>query len=248
MPALQQPFNSSQYDPATGFSQLPVGEHPVVIVASSIEGNKQQNGGYVKFSVKAIDGPANGLSMDYRVNLYNANQKSVEIAQRQMSAICHAVGVTAFHQTEELHGKPFVVVVQPQKDDDKYNEISSVKYIDGSQIKPGQYGVAGGGQAQGQGQANGGAQGGWGGAPANNGGGQPQGNGQGQAQGQQGGNPAWGGAPANGGNNGQGQPAQGNGGGQAWGNGAPAANNGGQQGGNAGWQQGGAPANKPAWG
>lgn len=248
MPALQQAFNASQYDPATGFTQLPVGEHPVVIVASTIEGNKGGTSGYVKFSVKAIDGPANGLSMDWRVNLYNASQKAAEIAHRQMSAICHAVGVPQFNQTEELHGKPFVVVVTPQKEEpEKYNEISSCKYIDGSQIKPGQYGVAGGGQAGGfggqpaQGQQQQ-PQGAWGGAPAQ---GQPQQQQQQQQQPAQGG-AAWGGQPANG------QPAQGQqGGNPAWGGGQqaqgqqqPAQNGGGQA-----WGQNAQGAGqKPAWG
>jgi hypothetical protein len=245
MPALQQPFNSSQFDPATGFSQLPVGEHPVIIVASSIDGNKNQTGGYVKLSVKAIDGPANGLSMDWRLNLYNASQKAAEIAHRQLSAICHAVGVPAFQQTEELHGKPFVVIVQPQKEDDKYNEISGCKYINGEQIKPGQYGVAGGqapvqggawgGQPQGQQQPQAQQpQGAWGGAQAQ---GQPQQPPQQQPQQPAQGQPAWGGSPQ-----GQQQPQQQTGG-QAWG-GAPAANNGAGQ-----WQQGQQqPGNKPAWG
>jgi hypothetical protein len=227
MPALQQPFNSAQYDPATGFSQLPVGKHPVNITASSIEANKDKTGGYVLLTVTAIDGPAKGMTMPYRLNLYNASQKAAEVAHRQMSALCHATGVAQFMQTEELHGKPFVVVVAPQTDDEKYHEIKSVEYIDGTPIRPGQYGPANGGgqqqqQAQPQGQqqqqpAQGAA---WGGAPQ----GQQQ---QAQPQQQQGGNPAWGGgqqaqqqqqqAPANGGAAWGGQNPQGAGQKPAWG-------------------------------
>lgn len=147
MAALQQPFNPASVDPQAAMSQLPVGQHLVVAIASAIEATKDKTGGLVKFTLSIADGSLRGMQGDYRLNLYNASQKAVEIAQKQLSALCHACGVNNLQDTSQLHNIPFVVVVTPQEDP-KYTQISGVKYADGSDIRAGQFGSPGAPQQQ----------------------------------------------------------------------------------------------------
>ncbi len=256
MAQLIAAFNANQFDPTQGGGgSLPIGKHPVVIEASEVKANGSNDGGYLELSLKIIDGPQAGNSGAYRLNLYNKSEKAVEIAHRQMSALCHVIGVYNVLETNVLHNIPFVIEVGMQKGEDAiakgYTEVKKVFDINGNE--PGKAGAGaqqqqpaqGFAQQQPQGQAQGFAQGqqqqqapgGWGqqqpaqGQPA--GGGFVQQQPQQQQQPAQGGAAAWGqgGQPAQ---QQQAQPQQ-----QA----APA------QGG--GWQQQqGAPAGggQPAWG
>lgn len=276
MAQLIQPFNAHNFDPTQSAGMLPVGRHPVVIESSEVKANKANDGGYLQFNLKIIDGPAAGQTGAYRLNLYHANPQTVEIANRQLSAISHVTGVFMISDSAQLHNIPFVVEVGTQKPTREqeearqrgenvtlYTEVKKVFDINGNE--PGKQGQGGGAaqpqqqqpqQQQPQGQPPAGA---WGGA------------GQGQPQGQQ--QPPAGGWRAPGGQQpqGQGQPQgqpQGQGGGAGWqppaggaAQGKAPANGGsawggapqgqqqpqGQQGNAGGWQQGNAGGGAP-WG
>lgn len=225
MAQLIQPFNAQQFDPTQGVGGLPIGRHPVVIESSEVKANKANDGGYLQLDLKIIDGPQQGTTGAYRLNLYHSNQQTVEIAHRQFSAVCHVVGVFNVQDSGQLHGIPFVIEVGPQKNDPQYTEVKKVFDMNGNEP-----GKAGQGQqgAQPQGQQPAQGQGGaWGGgnqqpaqeqAPANNGGAWGGQGGQQQQPADNGGGAAWGGqgggnAPAQDQNQ---QPAQG-GGSPAWG-------------------------------
>ena len=227
MAQLLQAFNAQQFDPTQGGGSLPVGRHPVIIESSEVKANKANDGGYLQLNVKLIDGPQMGTTGAYRLNLYHSNPQTAEIAHRQLSAICHVVGVFNVQDSAQLHNIPFIIEVGLQKGEEAaqkgYTEVKKVFDINGNEP-----GKAGQGAAQAQPQGQGGfgqqqpaqqpqqAQGGgaWGGQPAQQPAAQPQGNA-----------PAWGQ-----------QPAQ-----------QPAAQQPAQQAG--GWQQGGAaPAGGAPWG
>ena len=230
MAQLIQAFNAQQYDPTQGGGSLPVGRHPVIIESSEVKANKANDGGYLQLNVKLIDGPQTGTTGAYRLNLYHSNPQTAEIAHRQLSAICHCVGVFNVQDSGQLHNIPFIIEVGLQKGEEAaqkgYTEVKKVFDINGNE--PGKAGQ-GAPAAQPQQQP---AQGGFGqqqpaAQPQGNapawGGGQPA---QQQPQGAPAGNtPAWGQ-----------QPAQ-----------QPAAQQPAQQAG--GWQQGGAaPAGGAPWG
>lgn len=247
---LIQAFNAQQYDPTQGVGSLPIGKHPVIVESSEVKANKANDGGYLQLNLRIIDGPQAGTTGAYRLNLYHTNQQTVEIAHRQLSAICHVVGVFMVQDSSQLHNLPFLVEVGPQKNDPAYTEVKKVYDMNGNEP-----GKAGQGAALAQPQQPAGfgqqpqGQGGFGGQPqqqpAQGGawGQQPQGQ-QPQQQPAQGG-AAWGQQP-------QQQPAQQpQGGGAAWG-GQPQQNAAPQQAAG-GWQQqpaqGGAPAGGAApWG
>lgn len=223
---LIQAFNAQQYDPTQGVGSLPIGKHPVIVESSEVKANKANDGGYLQLNLRIIDGPQQGTTGAYRLNLYHSNQQTVEIAHRQLSAICHVIGVFQVTDSSQLHNLPFLIEVGPQKNDPQYTEVKKVFDMNGNE--PGKAGAGAPAaqpqQQQPQGQPNGA----WGGAPQ----GQPQ---QQPAQqpAQQPQGAAWGGQPAQ-------NPAP-QGGQPAWG-GQPAQQPAQQQPQGGGWQQGGQPA------
>lgn len=235
MAQLIQAFNAQQYDPTQGGGSLPVGRHPVIIESSEVKANKANDGGYLQLNLKLIDGPQMGTTGAYRLNLYHSNPQTAEIAHRQLSAICHVIGVFNVQDSQQLHNIPFIAEVGLQKGEEAaqkgYTEVKKVFDINGNEP-----GKAGQGAPAAQPQQQPAAQGGFGQQqPAQQPAAQPQGNA-----------PAWGGGqPAQ--QQPQGAPA---GNAPAWGQQPaqqPAAQQPAQQAG--GWQQGGgAPAGGAPWG
>jgi len=182
MAQLLQAFNAQQFDPTQGGGSLPVGRHPVIIESSEVKANKANDGGYLQLNLKLIDGPQTGTTGAYRLNLYHSNPQTAEIAHRQLSAICHVVGVFNVQDSAQLHNIPFMVEVGLQKGEEAaqkgYTEVKRVFDVHGNE--PGKAGQ-GAAPAQPQGQGGFGQQ-----QPAQQPAawGQPQGNG-----------PAWGGQP-----------------------------------------------------
>ena len=177
MAQLLQAFNAQQYDPTQGVGGLPVGKHPVIVESSEVKANSKNDGGYLQLNLKIIDGPSAGSVGAYRLNLYHQNQQTVEIAHRQLSAVCHVVGVFNVQDTQQLHNIPFIVEVDFQKGEEArqkgYTEVKRVFDINGNEP-----GKAGQGQpaAQPQGGFGQPAQqpGAWGGQPAQQPAQQPQ--------------------------------------------------------------------------
>lgn len=217
-------FNTNGITPQFGGGGgLPVGKHPVVIIATKLAATNNNAGGKLVLTLEVIDGPAKGSKGDETLVLQHQNPTVVRIASEQLAAICHVCGIpNGFGDTDELKGKPFVVEVAPQKEKPQYTEVIGVFDMNGNE--PGQqgnnagngsFGGAAGGNGFGGGQQN--ANGG--GVQQNTGFGAQQPD-QGQQNGaQQGGGASWGGA-------GGGAAQQGAGGG-GWGSGTAAAGAGG---------------------
>lgn len=139
---LQSAFNPMDHDPtAVGLGGLPVGKHPVVIKAAELKSTQDNTGGFVEFTLEAIDGPAKGSQAAYRLNLYNKSEKAVKIAHSQLSALCHVtrqfqLGADG-RQLSVLFNIPFVVEVKLQKGEEAaekgYTEIAKVYDMGGQE-------------------------------------------------------------------------------------------------------------------
>ena len=130
-------FDATKVEPAGLSSQLPVSGpdgYGVVISASEMKENKDKTGGYLELTLQVIDGEHKGESGAYRLNLFHSNAKAVEIAYRQLSAICHTVGVFQVADSTQLHNIPFKAVVGLQKGENPegYTEVKGVLCSDGS--------------------------------------------------------------------------------------------------------------------
>lgn len=255
-------FNAQQFKPnfGGGGEQLPPGkQYKVVVVDSGTDKTGDGNGGFLFTKLTVVEGPLHGKSQMLRFNLHNTNAKTVEIANEQLSALCHAVGVFQMVDTAQLHDKPFLIDVDWQKGNAPgeakggefggYTEVKAIYDLGGN--KPGKGGGVAtnaqpqqqqggftpppaGVQAQGGWDANAGQQGGQQQPPQQQGYQQPP-QGQQQPPPQQGGQQGWGGPP-------QGQPQQG------IDNNVPPPGNYNQQGGQPPQQGQGQPPQQGGWG
>lgn len=123
---LPQAFNAQQYDPTQGAGGLPIGKHAVIIESSEVKATKDNTGGYIQLNLKITEGPQTGSGGAYRLNIYSANAQAVEIANKQLSAVCHVTGVFNVQDSQQLHNIPFMVEVGPQKNKPEYTEVKKV--------------------------------------------------------------------------------------------------------------------------
>ncbi len=108
-------FNAASVAPATAFEAIPAGTYPAIITESEMKPTRRGDGEYLQLTLQIIDGEHSGRKLWDRLNLNNPNQTAVEIAQRTLSAICHAVGVMAPQDSAELHDIPMQVKVGVEK-------------------------------------------------------------------------------------------------------------------------------------
>lgn len=128
-------FDATQVDPAGGTPSFPIGVHTVVIIASSKQGVKDKpSDGMLVFNMRIIEGENTGFVGAYRLNMWNSNQQSSQIAAQQLSALCHVTGryQLATDQCTELFNIPFKIVVTQQPNNDKYTQISAVQDMAGN--------------------------------------------------------------------------------------------------------------------
>lgn len=125
-------FDATQVEPQGEYTPIPAGEYKVQIITSEMVATKAGDGQMLKLELEIMDGAQAGRKIFDRLNLDNPNATAVEIAQRQLSAICHAVGVLSVQDSEELHFKPMiaVIVVTPPKGEyGAGNNIKTYKQI-----------------------------------------------------------------------------------------------------------------------
>ncbi|MCA0944531.1 DUF669 domain-containing protein [Salipiger pacificus] len=105
MVALRNHFDANNVEPDTPFDPLPNGDYDVMIMNTSEKPTAKRDGSFIEIEMQVEGGQFNGRKLWDRLNLNNASQKAVEIAERQLSAICHATGVMNLTDTEQLHGR-----------------------------------------------------------------------------------------------------------------------------------------------
>ena len=170
-------FDANQVEPSNGFKAIPAGWYMVAINKSEIKQTSDKQGAYLQLDASVIDGPHKGSPVFIRLNIQNNNQTAVEIAQRELSAICHVTGQHVLQDSTQLHGIPFQVKLSVSKSEEHGDSNDTKGYKDAQGNDPKNAGQ--GNQNQNQNNGN------WG----NN---QQQGNNQNQNQNQQQGNNGWG--------------------------------------------------------
>jgi len=120
-------FNAEEVEPQGSFEPIPAGWYTAMITQSEMKPTKNGAGEYLQLRLDVIDGEHEGRVLFDRLNLKNENQTAVEIAQRQLSAICHAVGVLTPNDSTELHDKPLKVKVAIRPAGNGYEASNEVK-------------------------------------------------------------------------------------------------------------------------
>lgn len=142
-------FDASQVPEQQEFSALPEGPYTVIATSSEMKPTKSGTGQYLQIVFEVLDGPQRGRKLWARMNLVNPNQTAVEIAQRELGALCRAVGVIKPNDSAELHNKPLIVEVSVEVDDRRRESNVIKKYLPaGPQAAPAPTGQSAFGQPQ----------------------------------------------------------------------------------------------------
>lgn len=104
-------FDASTVEPSESFDVLPKGKYLGMAVASQIKPTKSGSGEYLEITFEVIDGRFKGRKVWERLNIRNSNKKAEEISQRQLSALCRAIGVLNLSDTDQLHNVPVMLDV-----------------------------------------------------------------------------------------------------------------------------------------
>lgn len=157
IPGVNGSFDATQFQPQQDFSgNHPVGRFPFQISNTTVAETVNKQGG--KFVVE-LTTPAGKIFNNY--NLWNNNPKAVEIAQKELSALCYATGIFRLdwnNDGQALRGGRGMVEIGYQKGQEPsaerpqggYTEV--VKVFDSAGNEPGQPNAAP--QQQAQPQAN----------------------------------------------------------------------------------------------
>ena len=120
-------FNAADIEPNASRDPIPAGWYKAVITESEEKPTKAQTGSYLQMTFEIVEGTHQGRKVFSRLNLNNPNTTAVEIAQRERSGICRAVGVLTPRSSQDLHDKPLSVKIKVTPARDGYepgNEIS----------------------------------------------------------------------------------------------------------------------------
>lgn len=140
MANLGNTFDANNVEPSTPRELLPPDEYKVCIVASEMKATNASTGQYLSLDFAVIEGKYEHRHIWANLNLINPNAQTVEIAERDLSAICRAVGRMQVSDSEELHNIPLIIVVKvkpagPDKQGimrDAQNEIKGYKPVNGA--------------------------------------------------------------------------------------------------------------------
>lgn len=122
-------FDATNIDTSSQYDAIPAGDYEAIVTESEVKPTKDGTGQYLALTIEIQSGQFQGRRLWDRLNLQNRNQKAVEIAQRQMAQLCHAINVLQVQNPQQLHGKPFVVKVTAKNDPERgmVNEVKGYK-------------------------------------------------------------------------------------------------------------------------
>ncbi|MDP8228357.1 MAG: DUF669 domain-containing protein [Candidatus Electryoneaceae bacterium] len=112
----QNGFDATHVDPTVDFEHVPAGRYAAEITDSDMRDNSKGTGEYLWLEFTILDGPCAGRKLWTQLNLVNPSSQAVEIAQRELSAICHAAGKLRVQDSIELHNIPLQINVKVKPD------------------------------------------------------------------------------------------------------------------------------------
>jgi len=120
-------FDARKVDPSDNFEPLPVGWYTAMIVESEIRPTRDDTGRYIKLQFQIMDEQYKNRRVFTNLNIWNANPVAVEIAQKELSAICHSVGVLDLQDTQQLHGKPIAIRLTVKPAEGNYDAMNNIR-------------------------------------------------------------------------------------------------------------------------
>lgn len=122
-------FDATSVEPTTAYELLPAGKYKAQIVESEMRVTKNGMGQFLWLMLDILEGEHKGRKIFDQLNLVNPNPTTVEIAQRTLSAICHATGRLQVNDSEELHLIPMTIQVKIRPPKNGYGESNAIAYL-----------------------------------------------------------------------------------------------------------------------
>ena len=132
-------FNAESIKPNTSYEPIPAGWYQAIISSSEMKATRDGYGEYLSLTLQIIEGNYQNRLVFARLNLKNANDVAVDIAKKDLAAICRAVGVMSPQASEELHDKPLMIKVKvraAQGEYDASNDVAGYKAVEGGTASP----------------------------------------------------------------------------------------------------------------
>jgi hypothetical protein len=129
MARFDNAFDASGIEPTTAYEVLPAGKYRAQLVESEMRVTRNGMGQFLWLMLDILDGHHQGRKVFDQLNLVNPNPTTVEIAQRTLSAICHATGKMQVSDSEELHLIPMTIQVTVKPPKDGYSERNAIRYL-----------------------------------------------------------------------------------------------------------------------
>ena len=120
-------FDANTVEPADDIDPIPAGKYIAVITESEMKPTKSGNGTYLQLTFQIVEGEYANRMLWVRLNLDNPNATAVDMARRELSAICRAVGVLVPTDSSDLHDLPCVVHVRLKRRNDTGELQNEVK-------------------------------------------------------------------------------------------------------------------------
>lgn len=112
-------FDATQVGDMQKFGVIPAHKAMMMITSSELKPTKSTPPGQrLSLTMEIVgEGQYKGRKMFVGLNMVNANTQAQDIAQRELGAICKAIGVLKPNDSIELHNKPFIgdIGVKPAK-------------------------------------------------------------------------------------------------------------------------------------
>ena len=126
-------FNASNVEPQqTAFDPVPAGNYVAVVTDSDLKPTR--SGRALKLTFRIAEGQHNGRLIWANLNVENQSAQAQEIAQKQLSALCHAVGVINLTDTLQLHDRPVRIRVKVRAAEGEYaasNDVTGYEAVAG---------------------------------------------------------------------------------------------------------------------
>ncbi len=132
-------FNAEEVEPSSSFDPIPAGWYQAIISNSEMKATRDGYGEYLSLTLQIIEGQHENRLVFARLNLKNANDKAVDIARKDLAAICRAVGVMSPQASEQLHDIPLMIKVKVRPASGEYeasNDIGGYKAVEGANLTP----------------------------------------------------------------------------------------------------------------
>lgn len=110
-------YNAEDHGEMRNFEALPEDSYLLMITNSEMKPTKAGTGEYLVLYFDILTPEFTGRKLTVNLNLNNPNAQAVDIANRELGAICRAVGKIVIQDSSELHGIPFTghLMIEPAR-------------------------------------------------------------------------------------------------------------------------------------